>query len=63
MNLVSTAEEWLEAGVENGWCSPPVCQTHDGVPMSVAEEAEWENGDDPCQVVVRIDSWTDEPDD
>jgi hypothetical protein len=44
------AEEWLEIGWRNGWCSAPVCAVHDGLPMTVFEEEE----DDPCIHVVRL---------
>ena len=46
---------WLSNGIDRGWVTPPFCNTHDGDPyMSEEEEAEWESGGDPCQVVVRI---------
>jgi hypothetical protein len=47
-------EEWLQFGVENGFCSAPVCCVHDGMPMHETEERAWEEGGDPCQVVVRL---------
>ena len=46
---------WFNNGVERGWISDVVCATHDGIPsISEEEEAEWEDGGDPCQFVVRI---------
>lgn len=42
--------EWLRMGWANGWCSGPVCPTHDGVPLS---ESEFED-DEPCLSVVRL---------
>ena len=42
--------EWLQVGIDNGWCGPGVCATHDGIPMS-AEEA---NDDGPCLAIVRL---------
>ena len=49
-----TQDEWLSFGIVHGYCSPLVCQTHDGVPMSEEEEAEFEDGGDPCIPVVRL---------
>lgn len=48
-----TFDEWMMQGYLNGWVSPPVCETHDGVPMSAAEHAEFEEGD-PCIHIVRL---------
>jgi len=45
-----TVDEWLKIGWDNGWCSPPVCGIHDGIPMSYDEEEE----DEPCVTVVRV---------
>lgn len=45
--------EWVRRGMEEGWCGPPVCATHDGVPMSEAEcdeSYEW----DVCIHVIRL---------
>lgn len=53
-----TQDEWIDLGVEQGWCSQPVCATHDGVPNTFDEDAEWDEGGDPCQHVVRL--WNDE---
>ena len=48
-------EIWLENGIERGWITEPFCNTHEGDPfMSEEEEAEWEMGGDPCQVVVKL---------
>jgi hypothetical protein len=48
-----TFDEWMKIGLESGWCGPPVCYTHDGLPMSEEEEAEFEEGD-PCVHVIRM---------
>jgi hypothetical protein len=46
---------WLYNGIDRGWITPPFCNTHEGDPyMSEEEDLEWEQGGDPCQVVVRI---------
>lgn len=47
-------EEWIRIGVEAGWCTAPVCYTHDGVPMTSSEEEMWVEGDDPCIHIIRM---------
>lgn len=50
-----TQGDWIGLGVEKGWCSEPVCSTHDGMPViGEEEEAEWEAGHDPCVPAVRL---------
>jgi hypothetical protein len=49
-----TFDEWLKFGWEHGWCSPPVCSTHDGVPMSDEEDEAIFDGDDRCIPVMRL---------
>lgn len=39
--------------MDNGWCGPPVCSTHDGVPMSEAEYED-ECGFDACIHIIRL---------
>ena len=47
--------EWIKLGLDNGFCHEPVCATHDGIPAdSEAEIKEWDEGLDPCQVVLRL---------
>jgi len=53
--------EWLRVGVERGWCSEPVCATHDGLPRTDAEDQAWEDGWDPCEHAVRL--WRGDEDD
>ena len=45
--------------VEAKLASEAVCATHLGVPSTVEEEELEEDGQDPCQVVIRLyqDSW------
>ena len=46
-------DHWLEYGMEQGFCGPIVCSTHDGIPMTdVEEEALWDRGE-PCVHVIR----------
>lgn len=47
-------DEWLAFGIDHKWCHYPVCQTHDGIPLTVDEEFEMEEGHDPCIHVVRL---------
>jgi len=47
--------EWLRLGIDKGWVSDPFCTTHGVDPwMSEEEQAEWEDGGDPCCHVVRL---------
>jgi hypothetical protein len=48
-----TFEDWLSFGIEQGWCGPAVCHTHDGLPMSFDEEENFDL-DEPCLHVVRL---------
>ncbi len=47
-------ESWAKMGYEAGWCSPPVCFIHDGIPMTASEDEQVTDGDDPCVHVVRL---------
>ncbi len=48
-------DDWLEYGMDQGWCGPAVCETHDGLPLSSSEEEEFfEQGLDPCIHVIRL---------
>ena len=48
-------EIWLENGIERGWVTEPFCNTHEGDPyMDEEEQKEWDEGGDPCQVVLKI---------
>lgn len=49
--------EWRDLGIANKWISEPFCDTHDTGYMTDEEEQAWENGEDPCMVVVRV--WED----
>ena len=46
-------EQWLEVGYANGWVGAPICSTHDGIPTSASEDAEFEEGD-PCVHILRL---------
>ena len=49
-----TFDEWIKIGYDMGYCSPPVCSTHDGTPTTALEDEQWEEGDDPCLHIVRL---------
>jgi hypothetical protein len=48
-----TYDEWIKIGMENDWCGPPVCYTHDGLPTSEEEDLEFSDGD-PCIHIARL---------
>ena len=52
--MMLSQEEWLRIGIEHGYCTPPVCDTHEGAPMKDEEEEAFEDGDDPCIPIVRL---------
>jgi hypothetical protein len=47
-------EEWMSLGVGFGYCTEPVCSTHDGIPTTEEEQAQFEDGYDPCIPAVRL---------
>lgn len=47
-------DEWLRLGMDNGFIGPPVCETHDGLPTSEAEDDEFMDGADPCIHMLRL---------
>jgi hypothetical protein len=49
-----TFEDWLTMGIGFGYCSEPVCETHDGLPMTKEEIVRFEEGFDPCIPAVRL---------
>lgn len=52
--------EWIELGVKNKFCSKPICNTHEGPPMSEEELNEFDEGFDPCIHVIRVYSDTEQ---
>lgn len=46
-------DDWMRYGIDQGWCGPPVCSTHDGIPTSAVEDDAWEDYD-PCIHVARL---------
>jgi hypothetical protein len=55
MNIHLSFDEWLQYGMDNSWCGPAVCETHDGLPLTEEESEEfYEHGHDPCVHIVRL---------
>jgi hypothetical protein len=46
--------DWVQFGVDKGWIASPKCYTHDGMDTTPEEDAELDEGNDPCMVVVRV---------
>lgn len=53
MSTDITYEQWLKLGYDLGYCGPPVCETHDGLPLTDEEVTEFETGD-PCINIIRL---------
>ena len=53
--------EWLSYGMEQGFCTDVVCETHDGIPQTMEEIVQWDAGEDPCVPALRIWRDDDEP--
>lgn len=47
-------KDWIKYGIDMGWCGPPVCHTHDGLPISDIEAEHMEQYEDICIHVVRL---------
>lgn len=54
MAEINDFDSWISFGMEQGWCGPPLCETHDGIPLTKIEEEEFEEGHDPCVHVIRL---------
>ena len=51
---IDEAVTWLQVGVDKGWITEGFCMTHDCDNfMTEEEEADWEEGGDPCCPVVK----------
>lgn len=48
--------DWIDYGVRQGWVTE-ACLTHDGLPTTDEEDEAFEDGEDPCQHVLRL--WPD----
>ena len=49
-----TFDEWLKQGFDLGFCGPPICPDHDGIPMSFAEETILDAEGEWCCHIVRL---------
>ena len=47
-------DEWIKIGLNNNWCGPAVCYTHDSFPMTEQEDDEFAEGSDPCMHMIRL---------
>jgi hypothetical protein len=47
-------DDWVKEGYSRGWIGPPICQTHDGIPMTEQEDKDFDEGGDPCVHVIRL---------
>jgi hypothetical protein len=47
---------WFRIGIKAGWITESYCMTHEGgyKYMTEEEREEWDDGGDPCQVVVSV---------
>jgi hypothetical protein len=52
--MLVTFAEWVTYGRTRGWISEIICATHEGLPSTKDEIADWEEGDDPCEHAVRV---------
>ena len=46
-------DHWLKYGIEQGFCGPPVCSTHDGIPTTKEEDDVWEEYGEVCIHMMR----------
>lgn len=49
-----TFDQWMQYGIDQGWAGPPVCDIHDGLPTTAAEDDEFMDGGDPCVHIIRL---------
>jgi hypothetical protein len=49
-----TFDDWVKIGFDNGWVGAPICETHDGLPLTEAQDKEFEEGGDPCVHILRL---------
>ena len=47
-------DTWLKVGINNGWCSQLVCETHEGLPLLEGETELIDDGLDICMSALRI---------
>ena len=54
MTALTDYGDWLKHGMDMGWVGPAVCVSHDDIPTSEEEDAQVEEGGDPCLWVIRV---------
>lgn len=54
-------DQWINYGIQQGWATPPICSTHDGIPMTNQEEQAWDQGEDPCIHIIRLIADNEQP--
>lgn len=51
-------QQWLQTGIDNHWCSEPVCYSHDSIELTDDEQRELAENDHDldviCPAVVRL---------
>ena len=47
-------QDWLQHGIDAGFCGEAVCIQHDGTPFTADEADQFEAGDDPCIPMIRV---------
>lgn len=52
--FIRERNEWLHTGLVNGYVTPPMCYTHEGLPTLPEEDAELDAGYDPCLTILRL---------
>jgi len=47
-------DEWITLGLQRGFCGPPVCEVHDGMPRSWTESEILLLGEEICIDIIRL---------
>jgi len=51
---IDAFDDWLRFGIVTGFCGPPVCTTHDGIPSTIEEDDMWEESGEVCIHMMRL---------
>mgnify|MGYP003662226664 CR=1 FL=1 len=58
MNRTDQLRQWVQTGIDSGFCSQTWCETHEAPILAEllteAEAVRWEDGDDGCVHVLRL---------
>jgi hypothetical protein len=52
--MEKTFDEWLQEGLDLKFCGPAICHSHDGLPLTIEEEQDFDDGGDPCIHILRL---------